>query len=134
MIVKKRKQTTKIHPYGYELILDIHNCDPSTFTRKSLDEFFSELCELIDMEKCEVHFWDDVGVPIEEQQTDPRTKGTTAVCFILTSSIVVHTLDLLKTVYVNIFSCQEFSPEPATRFTEAWFRGNNGKSLFVERI
>ena len=63
-------------PYGYELVLDVHACDPSTFNRGSIDRFFTELCERIDMNKCEVHFWDDVGVPSEEQQTDPRTKGT----------------------------------------------------------
>ena len=60
------------------------------------------------MEKCQVHYWDDVGVPPEERQTSPLTKGTSAVCFILTSAIVVHTLDDLGAVYVNIFSCKEF--------------------------
>ena len=79
--------------YGYELVLDLHGCDPTTFNRASLDDFFTELCELIDMRRCEVHFWDDVGVRPEERQTEPHTKGTSAVCFILTSTIVVHTLD-----------------------------------------
>lgn len=119
--------------YGCELILDLEKCDPTTFNRESLDLFFSELCDLIDMEKCEVHFWDDEGLPPEEQQTDPHTKGTSAVCFILTSTIVVHTLDLLRSVYVNIFSCKEFDPKIAAEFTRAWFRGHIGKSLFVDR-
>ena len=68
------------------------------------------------MEKCEVHFWDDVGVPLEEQQTLPNTKGTSAVCFILTSTIVVHTLDLLRAVYVNIFSCKIVRSRRCRRF------------------
>ena len=71
-------------PYGSELVLDLHGCDSNTFSRSSLDQYFTELCELIDMEKCEVHFWDDVGVDPDEQQTSPQTKGTSAVCFILT--------------------------------------------------
>ena len=119
--------------YGVELVLDLHDCDPSTFNRPSFDAFFTELCNLIDMQRCEVHFWDDVGVPPEEQQTEPHTKGTSAVCFILTSTIVVHSLDLLKTVYVNIFSCKPFDPEAARIFTEKWFEAGSSQSTFIER-
>lgn len=119
--------------YGYELILDLHNCDPETFNRRSIDTFFTKLCDAIDMEKCEVHFWDDVGVPPEEQQTEPHTKGTSAVCFILTSTIVVHTLDILKAVYVNIFSCKPYEPDLAAEFSKRWFRGEIRNSTFIER-
>src|SRR6266849_8867856 len=107
--------------YGYELVLDLHLCNTSRFNRASIDQYFTELCELIDMEKCSVHFWDDVDLPPEEQQTLPHTKGTSAVCFILTSSIVIHTLDLLDAVYVNIFSCKAFDPAVARQFTQEWF-------------
>lgn len=119
--------------YGHELILDLHECDSDKFNRESISTFFVELCDLIDMEMCEVHFWDDMGVPLEEQQTEPHTKGTSAVCFILTSTIVIHTLDILKTVYVNIFSCKSYDPEAAADFTKKWFNGKIKKSTFVER-
>ena len=119
--------------YGNELILDLKNCDSATFNRASLDEFFTKLCELIEMEKCEVYFWDDVGVQSEEQQTEAHTKGTSAVCFILTSTIVVHTLDLLGSVYANIFSCKSFDAHEATKFTEKWFNGHVVGSTFIER-
>lgn len=120
--------------YGYELVIDIHNCDPSTFNRQSISRYFSELCDLIHMEECDVHFFDDVGVPDNEKQTDPKTKGTSAVCFILTSTIVIHTLDLLKTVYVNIFSCKNFDNSAAEEFTENWFQGKARNVHFIERI
>ncbi len=119
--------------YGVELILDLHDCDPATFTRDSLDAFFTQLCECIDMEKCAVHFWDDVGVPEEDQQTLPHTKGTSAVCFILTSSIVIHTLDLMKAAYVNIFSCKEFDTDEAAKFTAKWFSSTNWTANVVVR-
>ena len=80
-----KAQRPKVASYGYELILDLHGCNPTTFTRDHLDRYFTKLCDLIEMEKCEVHFWDDVDVPPEEQQTEPHTKGTSAVCFILTA-------------------------------------------------
>ncbi len=122
-----------ISPYGYELLLDLHNCDVSTFNRESIGRFFTEICGVIEMEKCEVHFWDDVDVPPEEQQTEPHTKGTSAVCFILTSTIVIHTLDLLEKVYVNIFSCKPYDAGLAAQFTEQWFGGKIRNSTFIER-
>src|SRR5262249_12776732 len=97
------------------------------------DAFFSDLCDLIDMERCEVHFWDDVGVAPEDQQTLPHTKGTSAVCFILTSSIVVHTLDLLGSAYINIFSCKDFDPSAATDFTMRWFGAAHCKKSLITR-
>src|SRR5580765_2698090 len=110
-----------MEPYGLELILDLHGCDSRRFSRSGLEQFCAELCALIDMERCDLHFWDDVGVPESEQQTHPKTKGTSAVQFILTSTIVIHTLDLMKTAYVNIFSCKDFDTDKAAKFTANWF-------------
>ena len=108
-------------PYGHELILDLHGCDTSRFSREEIEKFFIEVCEVIGMERCDLHFWDDVGVPAAEQQVDPKTKGTSAVQFILTSTIVIHTLVLMKAVYVNIFSCKDFDSRVAAQFTARWF-------------
>ncbi len=121
-------------PYGVELILDLHGCEVSTFNRDSLGDYFAKLCEAIDMQRCELHFWDDVGVPPEEQQTSPHTKGTSAVQFILTSTIVVHTLELLEAAYINIFSCKAFDKEIAENLTKEWFGANECRSTFIERI
>ncbi len=120
-------------PYGLELILDLHGCDSNVFTREGIERFCDELCELIDMERCDLHFWDDVGVPAEEQQTDPKTKGTSAVQFILTSTIVIHTLDLMKTVYVNVFSCKKFDTHQAAQFTANWFDSKDWTKQVVTR-
>ena len=119
--------------YGLELILDLHGCDTSQFTRVSIKEYCTELCALIDMERCDLHFWDDVGVPEDEQQTDPKTKGTSAVQFILTSTIVIHTLDLVKAVYVNIFSCKKFNTDEAAKFTANWFCSEDWTAQVVTR-
>jgi len=120
--------------YGQEVVLDLHGCDERRFTRQSIEEFFVALCELIDMERCDLHFWDDEGVPVDEQQTDPKTKGTSAVQFILTSTIVIHTLDLMKAAYVNIFSCKEFDTDEAAQFTATWFDSKDWtKNVVVRR-
>ena len=119
--------------YGQELILDLHGCDVSLFTRDCIERFCIELCDLIDMERCDLHFWDDVGVPEEDRQRHVKTKGTSAVQFILTSTIVIHTLDLMKAAYVNIFSCKEFDTDKAAQFTAEWFRSTDWTEKVVMR-
>ncbi len=41
----------------------------------------------------------------------------------MTSNITIHTLDDLKAVYINIFSCKDFDSAIAITFTRAWFKG-----------
>jgi S-adenosylmethionine/arginine decarboxylase-like enzyme len=120
--------------YGVELILDLHGCDVSKFTRDSITRYFEQLCELIDMSREELVFWDDTGLPEDEKQTSPHTQGTSAVQFILTSSIVIHTLDQLRAVYVNMFSCKEFDPKLAEKFTAEWFGAGDCSARFIERV
>lgn len=121
-------------PYGKELIIDMHNCDSSTFTRKSIKNYFKLLCEKIDMKPEKLCWWDDHGVKPQLQQTEPHTKGTTAVQFILTSNITIHTLDILKNAYINIFSCKDFDADAARKFSEEWFKGTVVNSQIIERI
>jgi len=109
--------------YGKELILDLHDCDPKKFNRKMIGKYFKDLCDLIDMERHDVHWWDDVGLPPEERQTLPHLKGTSAIQFITTSNVTIHTLDILKSVYLNIFSCKEFDPRVAAEFSRKFFKG-----------
>ncbi len=119
--------------YGKELILDLHYCDSTTFTRRHIRNYFKKICDLIDMERCKLCWWDDYGVLPDEQQTEPHLKGTTAIQFIKTSNITIHTLDLLKSVYLNIFSCKDFDPEIVKQFTEEWFKGRIVNDHVIER-
>ncbi len=114
--------------------MDLHGCDVSKFNRTSLDEYFEKLCKAIDMKRADLHFWDDVDVPEDEKETLPHTKGTSAVQFIITSNITVHTLDLLKAVYVNIFTCKEFDEKVAEEITKEWFGANGCRVRFIERV
>ncbi len=119
--------------YGIELILDLHECNPAKFTRESITAYFEELCVLIDMKREDLHFWDDIGVPEEEKQTSPHTQGTSAVQFILTSSIVIHALDQLRAIYINIFSCKPFDPKSAEEFTSKWFEASETSIKLIDR-
>lgn len=119
--------------YGKELILDLHECDPQTFTRESIHNYFEKICDLIEMKRCELYWWDDYEVPPEEQETEPHLKGTSAIQFISTSNITIHTLDLMKNVYLNIFSCKDFDHVVVKRFSEEWFGGKTVNEHIVMR-
>lgn len=119
--------------YGKELILDLYGCDSSLFNRKTLKRFFDELCNLLDMEICDLYFWDDEGVPEEEKQTDPNLKGTSAIQFIMTSNITIHTLDLRKEVYLNVFSCKDFSAPDAEKFCKSFFKATHMTATTIDR-
>lgn len=119
--------------YGAELILDIHNCDPNTFRRGIIEEFLTKCCQIMEVEQCELHFWDDMGVPEDEKQTDPKTKGTTAVQFLLQSNITIHTLDLLGKVFINLFSCKNFDSPKLSTLAKKTFNGEIVQNLLVFR-
>ena len=121
-----------IKPYGKELILDLHNCDSATFTRQSIECYLVKLCGLIDMQRQDLHFWDDEGVPKEERRTEPHIVGISAVQFILTSNITIHALTFLKSVYINIFSCKEFDSDIVATSTK-WFGGKIVKRTEIIR-
>jgi S-adenosylmethionine/arginine decarboxylase-like enzyme len=120
--------------YGIELIIDLHECNTTKFNRKDIKKYFKELCELIDMQAEDCHFWDDEGVPEEEKQTDPHTKGISAIQFILTSNITIHTLDLLEKVFINIFSCKDFDKYEALEFSRNFFEGKIVNNATITRI
>lgn len=121
--------------YGKELILDLHDCDSSTFTRKSIRKFFKELCELIDMQKEKLVWWDFKGHPEEYKKAPPHLKGISAIQFIKTSNITIHTLDDLKRIYINIFSCKDFNANVVLEFAEKWFKSKDVKqSKTIRRI
>lgn len=120
--------------YGHEVIIDLHDADVSRFNRKDIGKFFDCMCiDILDVKVCDRHFWDDVGVPPSEQQTDPKTKGTTAVQFLLFSNITIHTLDLMGVVYLNVFVCRGFDIPRTIKFCGDFFSATIKKVTVLER-
>ncbi|MCH8050058.1 S-adenosylmethionine decarboxylase [Patescibacteria group bacterium] len=109
--------------YGKELIIDLHKCNPNTFNRKSIKKYFRFICREINMQPEKLVWWDDLYTPQKERETEPHLVGTSAVQFIRTSNITIHTLDRLKRVYLNIFSCKDFNAQKATSISKIWFKG-----------
>jgi S-adenosylmethionine/arginine decarboxylase-like enzyme len=120
--------------YGQELILDIHEADPGQFTRNCIADYMRRLCDtVIHMEREDLHFWDYEDDPHLKASQPAHLKGVSAVQFIKTSNITIHTLDDLKKVFVNIFSCKMFNVNDAEQFTASYFGGKVARSATLVR-
>ncbi len=120
--------------FGKEVIIDLHDCSVEKFTREGLTEYFVQLCKLIDMQREDLHFWDYEGEPEEYEKAPEHLKGISAIQFISTSNLTVHTLDESRRVYINVFSCKEFDPSLVRTFTEEFFLGKAVQVKVLRRI
>ncbi len=114
--------------YGYELIMDLYECDRDIITsRKKLKEYVDKLCKLIKMKK-----YGKTLLPYFGERQE-YTKGYSLVQLIETSSITGHFSDLWGTAYINIFSCQKYDHKKAKKFTKEFFKARRIKSRFIIR-
>ncbi len=114
--------------YGYELIMNLYECDINIITsKKKLKQYIDDLCELIDMVK-----FGKAIIPYFGENKE-YTKGYSLVQLIETSSIVGHFSDIWKTAYINIFSCKEYNHIIAKKFTKEFFGARRLKSRFIIR-
>ncbi len=120
--------------FGKELIIDLHECNSDKFTRHHIRKFFKGLCKEIDMVACKQTFWDYTNDKEAYDKAPPHLKGTSAVQFIMTSNITIHTLDVTKKVYLNIFSCKDFNDLDAIIFCQEFFEGKTVRNLTIKRL
>lgn len=119
--------------YGKELVLDLYDCDVSTFNRRSIKDWLDKLCEQIDMVQEDLYFWDYEDEPEEKASAPTHLVGTSAVQFISTSDIVIHTLNRVSECYINLFTCKEFDVAKVLGFTLKWFGSSKYEYQVIER-
>jgi len=127
------QQETTLPTYGKELILDLHGCDPKTFTYRSIKRFMRELCERIDMVRGPLYWRDDFLALPWQWETEPHLKGTAAVQFTHTSNITIHTLEFQEAVRLNVFICKDFDPQAVRQFVVSWFGGEIVNDVCIDR-
>ncbi len=121
--------------YGKSLALDIHDCDVSKFNRKDIEAYLVELCDdVIDMERAELQWWDYEDEPEEYAKAPAHLKGVSCVQFIMTSTIVIHSLEDLGKVFMDIFSCKDFDEVATAKFTADYFGGEIKTQEAVIRV
>lgn len=113
--------------FGHELVLDIADCDLEIISNaEKLREFASQLCKEIDMKP--------YGEPLTPHFGSDFATGYSLVQLIETSNITGHFSEEHKTAHINIFSCKEFSPDAAAKFSENFFKGKIINKHFIDRI
>ena len=114
-------EKVKKENYGRQVIINLHSVDRDKFSVESLRHYAEQLCDEIGMQRGPMHVWGNNKQLGKDH--DPKADGLSVVQFLYQSSIVVHAPDELEKVFVTIFSCKEFDPEKAKKFTLKWFGG-----------
>ncbi len=126
--------------YGKELVIDLYTCDVSLFGREGLNAYIIELCDnVIHMKRADLHWWDYEDDPEGYEKAPAHLKGVSAVQFIETSSIVIHTIDDKGLIMINIFSCMDYNSGETVEFTAKYFSAESfdyssiRRGVFYER-
>jgi S-adenosylmethionine/arginine decarboxylase-like enzyme len=105
-----------VTPWGMMAVIDLHDCergrlaDPDTIRR-----FVPDVIEAIGMR---AH-----GPLHVERFGEGELEGWSAMQFIETSSLTIHTDEFGDRCYVDVFSCKAFAPELAASIAVKHFGG-----------
>jgi len=126
--LKRRTEEMEKKVFGYELVMDLSDCDLSVMSsKKKLAEYVNKLCKLIKMKK-----YGKVQLPYFGLEK-PQTKGYSLLQFIETSSITGHFSEYWRKSYINIFSCKPYNHRLAANFTKEFFGSKHAKIRFLVR-
>lgn len=118
--------------YGREVLLDVVEATPDKFTRENIKAYLEHLCSVLRLERADLHFW-DYDDQADRDAAPPHLKGVSAVQFVTTSSIVLHTLDESRQILVNLFACGEVDAAVVERATIRFFGGRIASMHSIER-
>lgn len=114
--------------FGWELVLDLHDCDLDVISsKKKIKEYALELCKILKMTPYGKAFIPYFGL------NKPHTKGYSLLQFIETSSITGHFSEHKRSVYLNIFSCKPYDADKAKEYTKEFFGAKKIKSRLITR-
>ncbi|MDD5295036.1 MAG: S-adenosylmethionine decarboxylase [Patescibacteria group bacterium] len=124
---KTKKETKGL--FGYELILDLYQCEPESMrSSKNLREFVDKLCKILKMKKYGKTLTPYFGL------NNVKTAGYSLLQFIETSSITGHFSEAYNSAYINIFSCKIFDDKKAAEFAVKFFGSKKyNKHFFVRK-
>lgn len=113
--------------WGMTTSINLYDCDPEKIRSKEhIAAFAKKMCEIIDMKA----YGDPIIVNFGEED---RVAGYTLVQLIETSNITAHFANMSNAVYLDIFSCKEFSPEIAEEFAKDFFGAKSSESQTILR-
>lgn len=113
----KRLVVDGVHYYGKHLVLTAQNCNENILSEQGIADWMTELVDRIDM----VAF----GEPISKRFGEGIEEGISAVQLIMTSAIVIHTNDMAREMYLDVFSCKGYNENDVIDFLKETFAPEN---------
>ena len=112
--------------WGQSLHINLHGCDNKTFNKENLKKFCKLICKEIGMKQ--------YGQTMIERFGSGKLKGNSALQFIETSSISIHTDEFFDRVFIDIFSCKKFDKYKAKNFSKKFFSAKKANSKCLNRF
>ena len=125
-------EEVKSEDYGQECIIDLHGVPIELFTNKIVDDFAKQLVEKIGMRAGPAHSWGSVGDEGKYKE-HPKKDGLSHIQFLWESSIVIHALDEIQKVFINVFSCKKFDSNIVKEFALETFKGTIANETNIVR-
>jgi S-adenosylmethionine/arginine decarboxylase-like enzyme len=95
--------------------IDAYGCDPAKIrSKEELQRFVIELCDLLKMKR--------FGPTSIEHFGESEVAGYTVAQMISTSMISAHLANKTNAGYFDLFSCKEYDPAKAAKFTADFFK------------
>lgn len=109
----KRIVVDGVRYYGKHTILSAAMCNENLLSKEKITTFIKDMVDRIDMTA--------FGEPIVERFGEGIEVGISAVQLIMTSAITIHTNDAARDLYLDVFSCKDFSQETVEQIVREYF-------------
>lgn len=109
----KRILVDGVHYYGKHMVLTARHCNDSLLSVDAIADFLTTLVTRIDMVA--------YGDPLVARFGSGIEEGISGVQLIETSAITVHTNDMARDLYLDVFSCKGYNELEVLAFIEETF-------------
>ena len=104
-------------PFGFSSVIDfgVPN-EEQALNKEYIREFIIDLISVIDMQIYDNHLY----VEKWAAKNAPETFGVSAICFLTTSSLSLHTTEEGK-IMIDLFSCKDYQLDPIKAIIRDYF-------------
>ncbi len=120
-----KAKLSQYKPWGKSVSINLFDCDISLFYPDPIKKFINEVIKVVDMKAHGPCYVDCFGIG--------ELKGYSAMQFIETSSITVHTDEPGKRCFIDIFSCKDFDSKLAAEISNKYFQAKRIKYITLTR-
>ena len=110
------------------VMIDLYGCSPTLLANEALlRQVLDQYPDRIGMEKVSPVYLKDI------KTSNPLDDGMSGFVIIATSHVSLHAWPCYGMVNIDVFSCEEFSPEAVARFAQHMFQAKDIELNVVER-